>query len=579
MLIIYVQLSPEKVEMMKEYLKKLNHEQFAAATHFCGAALVLSGPGSGKTSVITARAMYLIDEKKIIPERLLTVTFGRAAASEMHQRFVEKASEYNLCFGKVPDYGTLHGLSFRLLRKGGFLSKNVKVLCNNEKNQIIRNIWKLINLPTDNRISEDYLNLISGLISKAKLFRNSEKESEFKRNIQVRNFERIFMTYEKYKRENCMIDFDDMIFETAVQLSENRIFRELVTGLYDFVQIDEGQDLSIPQVEIIKFLGKSGNVFMVADDDQGIYGFRGADINSLKQYEDFFAGCKRYCLGRNYRSDRRIVDLANVFIAGNSGRYSKELFTLNDYDGDVELIKAYDVCAQARYAAEIAIANSAAGLTCGILYRKNISALMPLLYLYHQSHLGGINAAYSIAGGFTPPAKYEIVKHYLKLIASEEKRNGISVKSPYEIYRKMIRDKSLNEFLEMREAHGCAAKENVYIIEFIKLMSRLCNDYEKITNFLKYANGAEGTGNIFLSTVHSSKGLEYDSVVIVDVSEGEFPQKTSVSEDEVEEERRLFYVAMTRAKRNLYIISPDKCGNERCFPSLFFRETAKALKA
>jgi len=561
-------------------LLKLNERQFEAATHICGAAIVLSGPGSGKTSVITARALNLVDVHNVLPERLLTVTFSRAAAIEMRQRYIKCVAENDLTVGRVPEYGTLHGFCLKALKQFGFWRDGKKIVSeSNGRCEILRQIWNKINSPKGEAVSDEYIEVVSNTISKFRCFSGTEKESMIRREIQIRNFEEIFAEYEAYKKNNGLTDFDDMIFETAVRLSENRAFREKLSGSYDFIQVDEGQDMSGVQIEILKSVGSHGNVFLVADDDQGIYGFRGADVSALNVFEKSFENCKRYFLEQNYRSVKRIVDIASAFIGKNSKRYDKNLFTLNECGEKIELIRASCIEAQARFTAEIALANSAAGLTCGILYRKNLSALMPLLYLYRLSCRSGIKASFSVAGGFVHPDKYEIIKYYMKLIDAEEKRNGILVRSPLEVYRDIEKSGKASEFREMCAVAGRSEKETEYILCFTKSLGLLCNRYEKIKEFFETLKSEHSDGSIFFSTVHSAKGLEYDCVVIIDASEDEFPKKTTGLVNEIEEERRLFYVAITRAKKKLYILSPDKCGKLKCSPGLFFCETARLLKA
>ena len=204
---------------------------------------------------------------------------------------------------------------------------------------------------------------------------------------------------------------------------------------------------------------------------------------------------------------------------------------------------------------------------------------MPLLYLYRLSCRSGIKASFSVAGGFVHPDKYEIIKYYMKLIDAEEKRNGILVRSPLEVYRDIEKSGKASEFREMCAVAGRSEKETEYILCFTKSLGLLCNRYEKIKEFFETLKSEHSDGSIFFSTVHSAKGLEYDCVVIIDASEDEFPKKTTGLVNEIEEERRLFYVAITRAKKKLYILSPDKCGKLKCSPGLFFCETARLLKA
>lgn len=581
---------------MKEYLKTLNEKQFCAAGHREGPALVLAGPGSGKTSVITARTISLIDLYGIDAVKLLTVTFSRAAAMEMKNRYIKLIGKYGLNGIDIPEYGTLHGFCYRALKTYSDLFSDKKILSDEKgKNKILTEIWFKVNSPKDRSLANEYIEIISNAISKIKSFKDSEKEKLIRRDIQVRNFDDIYAEYELYKKKNGFIDFDDMISETAGLIKEDKVFLANISSKYDYIQIDEGQDMSFGQIEIVKAIGKHGNVFMVADDDQGIYGFRGADVKAVNYFENSFKGCKKYFLEQNYRSVSNIVNVASELVKRNSGRYSKNLFTLNEKGSDIELIRIGDCIKQARFAAEIALANSAAGYSSGILYRSNISALMPLLLLYHHTARSGIKASVSIAGGFFHPKKYGIIDCYMKTAEKEQNRNGIITKSPYAIYKTMERTGKVKEFRERCSLKGQSEKNTEYILSFLKNLTLNAKCQEEVEAFFKYIEGIvmsedysgskegqtdkQSDGGIFLSTVHSSKGLEYDCVIIIDATDEDFPKKTATEKDELEEERRLFYVAMTRAKKKLYIVSPDKCGAFEFRPGLFFRETAEVLKA
>ncbi|MBQ8165196.1 MAG: ATP-dependent helicase [Clostridia bacterium] len=564
-----------------DYLYGLNTKQADAANHLYGPALVLAGPGSGKTSVITARAVSLIEKRRVKPCRLLTVTFSRAAAEEMRKRYIKKVGEERITDSDVPEYCTLHSFCLKSIKYcKAYGEHERKILCGSaEKHKLISDIWNRINASENNILTFEYLELISNTISKIKCFSGTEKEADLRKDIQIRNFDEIFYEYEKYKQEKYLIDFDDMLSETALYLAEDKMFKALISEKYDFVQVDEGQDLSYLQIEIIKSVGSHGNVFMVADDDQGIYGFRGADVKSLKRYEEAFCGCKRYYLEQNYRSCGEIVSTASSFIRKNSDRYEKNIFTLNSAGEKIELIRTRDIVSQARFAAEIALANSAAGLTCGILYRKNMSALMPLLLLYELSRRNGIKASFCISGDFIHPCGYEIVKEYLEKILQHERHSRFICKSPSDIFRDMERCGKIDEYRNLCALKGQSAKETEYILSFTKVMGKTLKKYGQITEFLEQIRTNESESNIFFSTVHSSKGLEYDCVVIIDASEDEFPKRTAVDNEEIEEERRLFYVAMTRAKKKLYIVTPDKCGRIKCSPGIFFCETASVINA
>jgi len=566
--------------MEDDYISRLNDKQREAALHLNGPALVLAGPGSGKTSVITARAISLVKKHDVSPGRILTVTFSNAAAEEMRKRYIKVSGENNIPVKEIPEYSTIHSFCYRTLKKNGALPQKIKVLSDgNIKQEMLRKIWKKINSPKEENLTTEFLELISNAISKMKCFSGSEKEEAIRKEIQIRNFGAVFTEYEHCKVRHGYIDFDDMISLFAAHLAKNEVFCRKIVSMYDFIQIDEGKDMSFSQIEIVKHIGSRGNVFMVADDDQGIYGFRGADVGALNYFERSFKGCQRYYLEQNYRSVKSIVKVSTGFISKNSERYNKKIFTLNEDGLRVEILRTCDVYEQARFAAEIALETSAAGMTCGILYRRNISAMLPLTALYAEARRKGSIVAAGIAGGFNSPDKYEPVNYFIEKLKYEEQKNRPIIKSPYAVYLDIEKSGKFKEFREMSAIRGVSDKDTEYILCFVTVLCKLFKSFSEIDVFFNGIKLLDSEPSIFFSTVHSAKGLEYDCVVIIDASDDEFPKKTACEKSDIEEERRLFYVAMTRAKKKLYIVSPDKCGRIECMPGLFFRETAEVLKA
>ncbi|NLN05606.1 MAG: ATP-dependent helicase [Clostridiaceae bacterium] len=532
---------------------RLSDSQKKAVYHREGPCLVLAGPGSGKTTVITRRLGFLTDGITS-PDRLLSVTFTRAAGREMAVRYASLYPDRRL-----PHFGTVHSLCNRIIydyenitgKKYFRIGGDTKV-----KQKILEEIWSKVNKGVNMPEAEEVFSLIS----------RRTNRPEYSSDGFIRNFEKIYEMYITYKRQNSLVDFDDMVLY-AKELLENdeRILRRW-SKKYEYIQVDEGQDLSRAQFEVMKYLAGHGNIFVVADDDQGIYAFRGADPGCVLEFEKYYSNCVKYYLEENYRSCKRIVQCASSLIALNGNRYEKNLYTNNRLGEKIEFAHLKNLSEQARFVCEKISKLSKKGSVC-VIYRNNLSACLFKLYLNH------FNLSYNVLGGNINIASDMMVKKVLKNIRNAEKEARFIIPRPKKVFERMILSGFYDDMSEYYERNGKSRVYSEYVYEFLKTLCSINGSYEDITRCIEFKEDKQS--NITLSTAHSAKGLEFDTVFIVDLVNGEFPKRESLGGDMLEEEGRLFYVAMTRARSKLFLVYPEMRGNNQEEASVFYEETLR----
>ena len=291
----------------------LSSEQRKAIEHVHGPALVLA-PGAGKTTVLIHRTVNLILNHNISPERILSITFSRAAARDMKARFNRDFQNIS----SIPvQFSTIHSFCYNLLREFAYINKIKYRLIEDEKNQLNKyNLLKKMYLDINQEyITEEKLESLLNYIGYIKNLMLTVDEFMKANKPEVENFEKIFYTYEKFKRDNKLIDFDDMLTLSYEILLNNNYILEKYRKRYDFIQVDEGQDTSKVQMEIIKLLAKpQNNLFIVADDDQSIYSFRGAYPTGLLNFNKIYPNGKVFFMEKNFRSSKNIVSVCNKFI-------------------------------------------------------------------------------------------------------------------------------------------------------------------------------------------------------------------------------------------------------------------------
>lgn len=612
-------------------IEGLNDKQQEALLHTTGATLVIAGAGSGKTKVLTTKIAYLINDCMLAPWNILAITFTNKAAKEMKERIE------SLIGVMAHDVwiGTFHSICLRILRKHidklGYTS-SFSIYDVSEQKTAIKQILK--DLEIESKILTDKY-----LQSKISNFKNEMKNpadvevSPFDINMQT--VVKIYEFYEKRLKENNAIDFDDIINLTIKLLKEYPEVKEEYANKFKHVLVDEYQDTNKSQFELIRlFTSTHKNITVVGDNDQGIYSFRGADIQNILDFEKDFDNVKVVKLEQNYRSTKNILDVANAVIKNNESKYDKKLWT-NQVDGEtVEVKKLTDEYAEARYIAKNIIESTKENYKFkdfAILYRMNtLSRAIEDVFIQE-----GI--PYRVIGGLKFYDRKEIkdIISYLKLlenpsdniafsrVINEPKRGignttldkiskismetGLSMyditkraaefglnklyTQSYEfvqmieeyrqrknelslsrIFEGILRDSGYIKLLEEKSDTDDTAKNRIenleefynVIVEFEKeeaentlaaFLENLALATDRDTN-----SEDEDTDNVVtLMTLHASKGLEFPTVFLIGVEDGIFPSMKSLnSKEELEEERRLCYVGITRAREKLHITCSGK---------------------
>jgi DNA helicase-2/ATP-dependent DNA helicase PcrA len=618
-----------------------NKKQKTAVLQKNGPVLVLATPGSGKTTVLNAHIAYLVFKYKIRPENILALTFSKAAATDMNDRF------YNTYGDLIPEgigFSTIHSFSYKIIRHYYYINKIKYELIEGGKTHynkriILQKIYRDIN---NSNINDDKLDELSNSISFVKNFMIDVEDFNSHR-FQCKNFDKVFKAYESYKRNNeanmVLLDFDDMLIEANSILESNDYILKKYQNQYKYVMMDEGQDTSLIQNRIVeKIAFPTNNLFIVCDDDQSIYGFRGADPQYLLDFEKRYPKASIVFMEQNYRSSLNIVDVSNKFINNNSMRYPKNMVTENGNNGPIKIVKLGTEKDQLDYL--IRSMKQDTGITdIAVLYRNNISGIGLAQRLYEEniefymkdylrnffSHwvlndiLNFVRFSYDdtsiplLQSIYTKFNSY-ISKRELEYLKSQDQGKSVFDNLVTFPYMKEFKKKNLMGF--KRDFITLKVKKPLEAIKFIrhnlKYEERL-EGYAELTGYsmdnLKYILNtleeiSEGTHTmqefvdklntlkrvmyesrhnkknnaVTLSTLHSSKGLEFTKVYMIDLVEGQIPTKDSIKMDSMgdtsamEEERRLWYVGMTRAKEKLELLTVEYKNNEETQPSRFIKE-------
>ena len=596
----------------------LSKEQKKAISHIEGPALVLAVPGAGKTTVLIHRTANLI-LNNISSEKILSITFSKASAYDMKHRF-------NKLYGDISNipvhFSTIHSFAYSLIREYAFKNRirytfiedNRKEL---NKYNILKRIYCCIN---NDYITEDKLESLINSIGYIKnmLITPEEFTSLFKSDI--KSFKDIFNNYEKYKRIHNLIDFDDMLTLSLEFLQKDKYLLNKYRNKYDYIQIDEGQDTSKAQMEIIKTIAyPKNNLFIVADDDQSIYGFRGAYPKGLFDFNKIYKNGKVFYMEQNYRSSKNIVSICNKFIKQNTLRYNKNIFTQNSFVEPINIIKVNTLEEQYEYLVnELTQKNNYNN--SAILYRNNISAIGIIEYLernnipfnmrdirikfFNHWVVQDILNFFTLAKNTSNIESFEKIYFKMKGFISKKQLNYIKTFNyNHSVFDRLLDYPGLSRFykknfLELKIDFKKLSKIKPYdgicyieknleyedylrescmklghtldslksILHFMKIIASKSKDLNAFVGRLKYLEylciqSKNIKNGITLSTIHSAKGLEFENVYIIDLIEGDFPNTNSIDEfqkgyiDALEEERRLFYVGMTRAKKHLSLIT------------------------
>lgn len=584
--------------------------------HLSGPAEVIAGPGSGKTFTIIQRLLYLICQCQIDPDKILVITYTRAAAKEMNDRFLAAVSELSGKHGTVKDcnfpyqdntvygklsisgekvhFGTFHSICWQILRQSG--GKPYSLISESQKRELIQHLLK--NAGLGEQITYDLISDIVNEISRSKnLTDPSERFPEVKRG------------YESYLREQNLIDFDDMIVECLKLFCEQPAVLCRYQMQFAYILADEFQDINLPQYRLLKLIAApQNNLFVVGDDDQAIYGFRGASPGIMKQFLADYPQGKQLMLTENYRSGEQIVALAKRVISRNKNRFEKEFQPMQQ--GGMVCIR----CCDSRKIEENTLLQNLRGLDAAALNQSAVILRTNLEVMQYKAFLqaGGIPVAGKAVADtdFLRSFIMEDMVSFLSFVYLGNQRSHL-IRFMNKPSRFLTREALTDETVTLLNLQRYYGKNPAFMKKMevfwnqLMLAGRLRTDlalslfrnalgYDRylaekasdgkqadlwgmqalqIQNYLAdYVPGTDLKGylrekekrnpakaemaekeGIHLITMHGAKGLEFDRVYLPDVNEGVIPGKRCTLETELEEERRLLYVAITRARKELSI--------------------------
>ena len=617
---------------------QLNEQQQNAVLHFKGPCCVIGTPGSGKTRVITERIKYLIEERNVTPSNILVITFTKAAAVQMKQRFQKSI---NGGVARV-SFGTFHAIFFTILKYAyHYTSENII------RDDVKRQILKQIIDDTDIEIQDEneFINDIESEISRVK-GEQLELSNYYSPNCSGEIFRKIFNAYNSALERRSLIDFDDMLIYCYELLSQREDILAMWQKQYPYILIDEFQDINKVQYEVVKLLAKPcNNIFIVGDDDQSIYGFRGAKPDIMQQFLKDYKDAVRYTLGINYRCSKNIVLAADRVIKHNKNTLEKSL-TAGSADGEnidiQEFNKLSDENEHIREKileyrnrgipySEIAVlfrTNTQARALTSKLMEFNIPFVMKerLPNIYEHWIARDILTYIKVAQGnrergqilriINRPKRYvhrnvfdepyvdfEELKMFYedkdwmvdRIEQLESDLRMLSNLKPYAAVN-FIRcgidyDSYIREYADYR---GIRADDMLSILDELQEEAKNHDSFDEWFDYIQtygeelreqagksrsLLEGRDQEDAVMVMTMHGAKGLEYDCVFIPDVNEGVTPHNKAVLDSDMEEERRMFYVAMTRARHHLHIYYVKERFNKEVDASRFVEEiVGKKLK-
>ena len=623
-------------------IDNLNKNQQIAVNHVDGPCMVLAGPGSGKTRVITYRIVNMVMNEGIPPTRILAISFTKASSIEMKNRALSICNDFRM--NKVT-FGTFHAVFFRILRK--FEKMNLdSILDEKTKRFALKGILKSLNVENgeDDELIGQVINEISYV--KNELMDKSDFHSEV---LTKDEFINTYNMYENYKDEIKKIDFDDMLIRTYYLLQNNPQVLEIVRNVYKYILVDEFQDVNKVQFEVLKLIaGEDKNIFVVGDEDQSIYGFRGSRPDFLLKFKDYFKDAKEVRLDINYRSKSEIISTANRLIDKNQNRYNKVIKCAQDEKGNVEYLTPKDSEDEAIQIAKDILEKVKEDYVeyddFAVIYRTNIQSRalvdvfmdMRIPFVIRDSvvtiydHWAAKDILSYLKLSIDPdsnqdwiriinkPFRYisresinsvkdekfflnalitkcnlhqkqvktitdlEIDLSYLKALSPKNAISYIRSTLDYDKYildycmNRKIKPNGLIEILNEVES----SSSNFQTIE------EYLNHIEKVKEELQENQKHKEVNGVIFTTMHSAKGLEFDNVYIIGVNDGTIPHEKSydIEDDEkrdeqIEEERRLMYVAITMAKDRLCISCPQNKYGKKVSISRFINEIEEPLNS
>lgn len=564
--------------MESNFLKDLNPQQREAVAETQGPMIILAGAGSGKTRVLTYKVIYLITEKKVLPQNILMVTFTNKAASEMKER-VKKFVSHDM-----PAISTFHSLCAKILRIDGKeigVPSNFVIYDSQDQTDCIKQVLKDLGLSPKEYRPGSVLAAISS--AKNELINSSDylrlAQGHFQETVA-----RVYPMYQNILKENYALDFDDLILKTITLFKESKLTLSKYQNKFKYILIDEYQDTNHAQYILTKLLSeKWQNICVVGDFSQSIYGFRGADFRNLSKFKDDFKNVKTFSLSQNYRSTQKILDAASSVISKNTSHPVLELWTEKEGGEEITIFEAQSEQNEAEF-----IVNQIASIKYqdptlkfsdfAVLYRTNAqSRTVEEIFLHN-----GI--PYVLIGGTRFYERKEIKDILAMLRSLENPKDKVSTKrleklgkgrfEKYTTFQKNFTEKEratieilddvvkTTDYLSFFDEKD---EEDLERLENIKELRSVAIEFPNLSQFLENVSLVEQEympdkpkdgqkDAVTLMTFHAAKGLEFSVVFMVGMEEGLFPHSRSLMDrHELEEERRLCYVGITRAREKLFL--------------------------
>lgn len=577
---------------------KLDEKQKEAVYTNYNNVLVCAPPGSGKTTVIINRIYNLVEYKKVNPGNIIVITFTKSAAENMKDRYLRISGKNN----KIPFFGTFHSLFYRILLK---YKNKINIIDEKTTYNIIKDVLNLYINSVDLKSVNQVLNDIS-------YFKNSDCDvNNFRSKIDINVFKQCLNTYEKYKYKGNLMDFDDLQFEAKKLFFKDKTVLNKCRSIFKYILVDEFQDSDILQIELLKLISFKNSIFAVGDEDQCIYGFRGSSPEWMMNFDRYFDNGKKLFLDTNYRSTKNIVELSKVLILNNKNRNHKIIKSCRKEYGIIELITFQKVREESNYISSVIKENKYNYKDTAVFYRTNLECTSIVDgFLKYGIKFRFLNERYNFFEHFVcmdiiaylklsideydkesfirivnRPFRFisrinieKVRKNYTRescfdIFTSIKSLSILQVKSMRKLKRKIgkLNKMPLNKavdfimfsigYMEYLKDYCNKKDDDVsifrYIVEEFKEISKKFYDIEMFLKYIeKFSDSIEKDSydGVILSTIHGVKGMEFKNVFIVNCNEEIIPHINSIAEN-IEEERRLFYVGITRAIDNLHLYS------------------------
>lgn len=612
---------------------KLNRGQDEAIKHGNGPCMVLAPPGSGKTLIVTERTRYLIEESGVRPDQILVITFTRYAAREMKERFERLTAGKNY----PVTFGTFHSIFYGILKCAYGIGAN-NLMSEKESSVLLQEVLDQTNIESTPEV-EDEEELVRELLREVGMVKNGlyHLKDFHSKYLTQDEFAEVFRSYEHQKKELKKFDFDDMLVQCYALFRKKPEILQGWQKRFQYILIDEFQDINRVQYEVIRMLAAPRyNLFVVGDDDQSIYGFRGAKPELMLYMKQEFPSLRTISLTVNYRSTEFITGAAARVILHNDTRFYKRVQSFRGRGQNVHVQEVLDEQEEAQYVTEEIQKKLDQGIKPGeiaVLFRAAVQARMISEILsehripfemrdyvtnfYRHFIVKDMMAYLQLAAGKRDRSLFlTICNRPLRYLARNSMENrqvnfedlrkfycdkdwmldiidqfDVDVRmmknmAPYAAIQYIRKKIEYDDFLkEYAEKHQISWKQLMDVMAELEERSKNFKSYDeweihiaKYTQELEEQQAkarkikGERENKVQLMTIHSAKGLEFEDVFVIHANEGEIPHQKAEKKDEIEEERRLFYVALTRAKNNLCISYITQKNGNSIKPSRFVEE-------